>query len=50
MCEKSLGVSSSLNKMAAAAAAASLQDLTVVRALVTSLFLDALGDRIYWSY
>lgn len=42
MCEKSLGVSSSLNKMAA-----SLQDL---RALVANLFLDALGDRIYWSY
>lgn len=48
MCEKSLGLSS-LNKMAAAAAA-SLQDLTVVRVLVASLFLDALGDTIYRSY
>lgn len=47
MCEKSLGLSLSLNKMAAAA---SLQDLTVVWVLVASLFLDALGDTIYWSY
>lgn len=43
MCEKSLGLSS-LNKMAAAAA--SMQDLTVVLVLVASLFLHALGDII----
>ena len=42
MCGKSLGVSSSLNKMAAAA---SVQDFNVAR-----LFLDALGDIIYSSY
>lgn len=43
MCEKSLGLSSSFNKMAAAA----LQDLTV-QVLVASLFLDAFDDNI-WS-
>lgn len=42
MCEKSLGLSS-LNKMAAAA---SMQDLTVVLVLVASLLLHALGDII----
>lgn len=43
MCEKSLGLSSSFNKMAAAA----LQDLTV-QILVASLFLDAFDGKI-WS-
>lgn len=45
MCEKSLGLFSSFNKMAAVA----LQDLTV-RVVVASLFLDASSDIIYWSY
>lgn len=44
MCEKSLGLSSSFNKMAAAAA---LQDLTV-QVPVASLFLDAFDENI-WS-
>lgn len=48
MCEKSLGLASSSNKMAAAGAP-SLQDLTVVRVLVARTFLDAVGDMIYWS-
>lgn len=46
MCEKSLDLTSSFNKMAAAAAAA-LQDLTV-QVLVASLFLDAFDETI-WS-
>lgn len=48
MCEKSLGVSSSLNKMAAAAGAAPLQESTVVRVLVASQLFHTLGDTIYW--
>lgn len=51
MCEKSLGVSSSLNKMAAAAAAgaaAPLQGSTVVRVPVASPSFHTLGDAIYW--
>lgn len=48
MCEKSLGVSSSLNKMAAAAGAAPLQGSTVVRVLVASQLFHTLGDTIYW--
>lgn len=39
MCEKSLGLASTFNKMAAAAS----QDLAVW-VLVVSLFLDAFGD------
>lgn len=44
---KSRSVSSSLDKMAAAA---SLQCLTVVRLFAASMFYDALGDMLFWSY
>lgn len=47
MCEKSLGLSSSLNKMAATAAP--LKGSTVVQVLVVPVFHDLEG-AIYWSY
>lgn len=46
MCEKSLGVSSSSNKMAATT---SLRDLAVARLLVGRLFSDVPGDMTYLS-
>lgn len=49
MCEKSLGVSSSLNKMAAATAAP-LQSSAVVRMFVASQLFDTMNGSIFWSY
>ena len=46
MCEKSLGGSSSSNKMAATT---SLRDLADAQLLVRSLFSDALGGMTYLS-
>lgn len=46
MCEKSVGGSSSSNKMAATTP---LRDLGVGRLLVGSLFSDAPGERTYLS-
>lgn len=49
VCEKSLGLFSSLNKMAAETAA-TMQSFTVVRILGVRLFFDALGGTIYCCY